>query len=52
MARILNDHGIFIFEQLAVTEVSFLEGLMAKRERYMADPNIKREDNPVNNQIN
>ena len=32
IARILNDHGIFTFEQLAATEVSFLEGLMVERE--------------------
>jgi predicted flap endonuclease-1-like 5' DNA nuclease len=39
IARTLNDHGIFTFEQLAATEVSFLEALMMEREWHMADPN-------------
>ena len=36
--RILNEQGIFTFEQLAATEVSFLEQLLAEREWHMADP--------------
>jgi predicted flap endonuclease-1-like 5' DNA nuclease len=38
IAKILNEYGIFTFEQLANTEVSFLEKLLEEREWHMADP--------------
>lgn len=36
--QILNDHGIFTYEQLAATDVNFLESLMAEHEWHMAEP--------------
>jgi predicted flap endonuclease-1-like 5' DNA nuclease len=36
--QILNDHGIFTFEQLAQTEVTFLNELVEARGWHMADP--------------
>jgi len=38
IARILNEHGIFTFEELAVSKFSFLEGLMVEQGWQMADP--------------
>jgi predicted flap endonuclease-1-like 5' DNA nuclease len=38
IAKILNEYGIFTFEQLANTEISFLEKLLEEREWHMADP--------------
>lgn len=38
IAKLLNDHGIYTFEQLAETEVSFLESLLDEQEWQIADP--------------
>ncbi len=38
IAQILNEQGIFTFDQLATAEVSFLERLLEEREWHMADP--------------
>lgn len=36
--QVLNDHGIFTFEQLASTEVTFLKALVEAQGWHMADP--------------
>jgi len=36
--QLLNEHGIFTFEQLANTEVTFLKGLLEAQGWHMADP--------------
>lgn len=38
VSGVLNENGIFTFEQLAATEVSFLQQLMEEREWQFADP--------------
>jgi predicted flap endonuclease-1-like 5' DNA nuclease len=36
--QVLNDHGIFTFEQLANTEIAFLKALVEAQGWHMADP--------------
>lgn len=38
ISKVLNEYGIYTFEQLAETDVAFLEKLMIEQEWQIADP--------------